>query len=197
MNLEEYSEEKIGVSSTDSAVDDLRDVAVFEKVYDEYASRLLKHAFFRTGSEEEAQDIVAQVFFKTWQYLSNPKNEIRDVRAFLYQITHNLVVDYYRRRSKAKLVSFDALKPKIEDEKLIYPFGALEAKIDLEILWAQMQNLRTDYKVILVWRYVDELNIQEISKLIGKSKGATAVMLFRALKELRDFIKRDENTENN
>jgi len=176
----------------------LRDLAVFENVYEEYAPRLLKHAFFRTGNEEEAKDVVAQAFFKTWRYLGNPKNEIRDIKAFLYQLTNNLIVDYYRQKSKTQFVSFEVVQKNIEVEGTVYPFGPVEAQIDLDRIWDKIQDLRDDYKALIVWRYIDELSLKEISKLIGKSKGATAVMIFRAKQALKiELNSKNENKKDN
>jgi RNA polymerase sigma-70 factor (ECF subfamily) len=199
MNIREYSQEKDKTKPLEKKNRELnlRDVTVFEGVYDEYAPKLLKHAFFRTSSEQEAQDIVAQVFFKTWQYLTNPKNEIRDIKAFLYQLTNNLVVDYYRRRAKVQLVSLESIKSNIESRVPIYPFKVTEAKIDLEKVWQEVQALRDDYKTIIIWRYIDELSIKEISKLINKSRGATSIMIFRALKALKDKAEENEISTDN
>jgi RNA polymerase sigma-70 factor (ECF subfamily) len=198
MDANEYLQENSRPRADYALKKNLRDLAVFENVYEEYAPRLLKHAFFRTGNEEEAKDVVAQVFFRTWRYLINPKNEIRDIKAFLYRLTNNLIIDYYRQRSKTQFVSFEVVQESIKIEETVYPFGAVEAQIDLDRIWEEIQDLRDDYKALIVWRHIDELTINEISKLIGKSKGATAVMIFRAKQALKAELKRkNENKKDN
>lgn len=195
MDVRDYSSEEKDTrfaGATPSSAD-LRDVSIFEAAYDEYAPKLLRHAMFRTNSPTEAQDIVSQVFLKTWEYVRDPKNRIKDIRGFLYQLTNNLVVDYYRKRSRATFVSYEAVKPYLEVQQVVYPFGALEAKFELEKVWEQFSQLRDEYRTVLVWRYIDELELKEIAVLLGKSKGATAVTLFRALNTLRQLVSEQEN----
>ena len=68
--------------------------------YDLYAEKLYRYVFLRTSSKETAEDIVSNVFLKTWDYLQKENSSIKNYRAFLYRVAHNLIVDYYKEKSK-------------------------------------------------------------------------------------------------
>ena len=56
---------------------------------------------------------------------------------------------------------------------------------DIEEVRTALIGLKEDYQNIIIWRYLNDLPISEISKIIDKPEGTVRVMLHRALKELR------------
>ena len=170
---------------------DLRSEEVFINLYDYFAPKLLKHAYIRLSSNEEAKDVVAQIFMKTWEYLREQqslKRPIKNVRAFLYRLTNNQIIDLYRKKSKTE-VSLENLE--FLNTVFVDTSSILESQyqFDAENVMKVAGLLRGDYKKILIWRYLDELNIGEISEILGKSKGAVSVMLYRALRDLKRILK--------
>ena len=51
-----------------------------------------------------------------------------------------------------------------------------------------LQNLKGEYQEVIIWRYVDDLSISEIAKILDKPKGTVRVTLHRALKALKNEI---------
>jgi RNA polymerase sigma factor (sigma-70 family) len=49
-----------------------------------------------------------------------------------------------------------------------------------------MSYLNDDYQNVLIWRYLDSMEVLEIAKLLGRSEEATRVVISRALKQLRE-----------
>ena len=170
---------------------DLRSEEVFIDLYDYFAPKLLKHAYVRLGSNEEAKDVVAQIFMKTWEYLREQqslKRPIKNVRAFLYRLTNNQIIDLYRKKSKTEvsLENLEFLNTVFVDTS---PILESQYQFDAENVMKAAGLLRDDYKKILIWRYLDELDVGEISEILGKSKGAVSVMLYRALRDLKRILK--------
>jgi len=52
-----------------------------------------------------------------------------------------------------------------------------------------------NYQNIIIWHYLNDLSIKEISKINNQSEGAVRVMLSRALKELKEIIENDNKIE--
>jgi len=48
-----------------------------------------------------------------------------------------------------------------------------------------MSHLNDDYQNAIIWRYLDDLSIKEVSQLLDRSEEATRVLLHRAMKELK------------
>lgn len=155
----------------------------FAEAYELFAPRLYRHALYRTSSPETAQDVVSETFLKAWNFVQERAREIRNLRAFLYRIADNLVIDFYRKRAKEP----DAL-PENAEELLPYHAGIAE-RADLQLDRARLERslagLKEDAKQLIVMRYLDELSIKEISDLTGKTSNAVYVSIHRAVKELQ------------
>src|SRR3989338_7108037 len=85
------------------------DKQAFVKAYDLYIDQLYRFIYFKVGSREEAEDLCSAVFLKTWNYiLENSLKERKTLKALLYKIARNLIIDHYRKNKDRKTVSLDS-----------------------------------------------------------------------------------------
>jgi len=157
----------------------------FGKIYDKYINKIYRFVFLKVNSEEIAQDICSETFLKGWENYKetqNTKAKIQNPQAFLYRIAHNLVVDHYRTKGRTQVISPELLP--ITD-----PSPSLEEKAvftsDLNQIKLALSNIKEDYQNAIIWRYLDDLPIQEVAKMMNKSEETTRVTLSRALKALK------------
>jgi RNA polymerase sigma-70 factor, ECF subfamily len=145
-----------------------------------YEKGLNAHAFFKTHNHETGEDLVQDTFMKTWKYLVKG-GRIDVMKAFLYHILNNLIVDEYRKR---KTTSLDALLEKgyepgaDHSERL---FNTLDGKVALLLI----QRLPERYRKVMRMRYVQDLSLSEMSLITGQSKNTTAVQVHRGLEKLK------------
>ncbi|RJQ14756.1 sigma-70 family RNA polymerase sigma factor [Candidatus Parcubacteria bacterium] len=170
---------------------DLKEEEVFVRLYDYYAPKLLTHAYVRLGNQDEAKDVVSQVFLKAWEYVGSEsvsRKPIKNIRALLYRMVNNQIIDTYRQKSRTN-VSLDREIPNtailVDAKSLSYA----EQQFDVEKVLNAANLLRDEYRNVLVWRYLDELSISEISEVMGKSRGAVSVILYRALGDIKRILK--------
>ncbi len=164
---------------------DLTQEAVFSVFYDYYAPKILRHAMFRLNGSEEAKDVVSQVFLKAWQFISSSENnKVRNSKAFLYQLANNLIIDIYRQKSKATIPLENA-----EPEAVLAQAGNFE-KFEVEQAFKLARSLKQEYRQVISLRYLEEMSIGEIAEILGKNKGSVSVLLFRALREMKNILKR-------
>src|SRR5688572_14561141 len=78
-----------------------RDADAFANLYDRYISSIYRFVYLKLPSREAAEDVTSETFLRFWNAILQ-NTEIRNVRAFLYQIARNLVVDYYRKEEAQK-----------------------------------------------------------------------------------------------
>ncbi|MEK7680558.1 MAG: RNA polymerase sigma factor [Patescibacteria group bacterium] len=165
------------------------DPEAFAKLYDIYARRIYSFIYFKVSSVEEAEDITSEVFLKAWHYISE-KKKIESFSGLLYRLARNSVVDLYRSRNKTKnILSLDDVELGIQivgHERLSENFGQ---KLEKEKIVLALQKLKQEYREIITLRYVDELEMSEISQITGKGAIAMRVTLHRALKKLKDLLK--------
>jgi RNA polymerase sigma-70 factor (ECF subfamily) len=156
----------------------------FSRIYDDYVEKIYRFVFLRVSSKELAQDLTSETFAKGWEsYRQNPDG-IENPRAFLYKIAKNLVIDHYREKSKLPIAHADISAIQHADPKINLEKQAMLAS-DMEGVRKAIGGLNEDYQNAIIWRYLEDLPIKEVSQLLDRSEEATRVLLHRAMKELR------------
>src|SRR3989338_11491935 len=82
--------------------------AVLTVAHNDFSKGLNARAFFKVGDHAIGEGLVQDTFIKTWKYLVKG-GKIDVMKAFLYHILNNLIVDHYR---KHKTTSLDVLREK-------------------------------------------------------------------------------------
>lgn len=143
--------------------------------------------FFKLKNHGTGEDLVQETFLKTWAYLVRG-GKIETMKAFLYHVLNNLIVDQYRKK---KPVSLDAMIEKgfepAADDSTQPPnlFSALDSKSALALI----EQLPDCYKQVMRMRYVQDLSLGEISLATGKSKNAISVQSHRGIEKLKILYK--------
>ena len=165
-----------------------KDAKSFIKVYDLYIDQIYRFIYFKVSNAEEAEDLSSAVFLKVWSYIQEG-NEIKHktLKALIYKISRNLIIDHYRKVSRQKSVSMDDdfVKDIADDKQDIHK--EIELKDDIESIKLKLKELKDEYREIIVMRFVNELSISEIAEILDKPKGSVRVLIFRALKAVRDL----------
>lgn len=161
-----------------------RDPEAFTALYDRYVKQIYRFVYFKVRSHEEAEDLTADVFLKTWQYVQN-KKEVKSFSGLLYRIARNCIIDLYRQKSANPEASLGE-ETEVGDGGKWYADVSLS--IDSRTLLQQIKKLKQEYQEVVTLRYVDELTIEEIAEIIGKGQIAVRVTLHRALKKLKAIV---------
>ncbi|MEI8361456.1 MAG: RNA polymerase sigma factor [bacterium] len=153
----------------------------FLKVYDESSAKLLRHITLRVGNQELAEDLLQETFMKAWRTLTDQNHNIDNLRAFIYKIASNIIIDHYRSKHKESIELNENIEVpsnfNIEDS-----VDAALAKKQLDIL---LQSLTPEAREIIIYKYIDQLRVTEISQITGKSIVNINVIAFRAMKQLK------------
>ena len=159
--------------------------AAFLAAYDEHADALFRHCLIRVRDREVAKDIVQETFSKTWVYLSEGK-KIEYIRAFLYRVANNLIVDMSRKKKSASLDAMmeeDGFEP--EDE-------SIEGPKDIPALKEALSHLRSldeIYRTAITMRYLDEMSPREIAAALGVSENVVSVRIHRGIERLSKMMR--------
>lgn len=153
----------------------------FTGIYDRYVDKIYRFIFFKVDSREIAEDLASETFLRGWREFRNNR-DIENPPAFLYKIARNLVTDYYRTKGKIQFLSNESIlfsdpRTNLEEESFL--------NSDLKLIKKTLLQLKSDYQNVIIWHYLDDLPIAEVSKLLGRSEEATRMLLSRALKELK------------
>lgn len=151
----------------------------------DYQAGLNLYALFKVRDRAVGEDLVQDTFMKTWNYLVKV-GKIDTMKAFLYHVLNNLIVDEYRKR---KTTSLDVLlakgfEPSEDDPERL--FSVLDGKAAVLLI----ERLPVAYQKVMRMRYVKDLSLKEISLITGQTKNTVAVQVHRGLAKLRLLYKR-------
>lgn len=152
----------------------------FTRAYKEHWDDLYRYSLFKVHNRENSEDLVQETFMKAWNYLSKGK-EILAMKAFLFHVLNDLIINYYRKK---KTLSLDALVEKGFDP----PVSETERMNDIldgRTAFHMLEKLPPKYQTIMRMRYGQSLTLGEMSFLVGQSKNTVAVQLHRGLEKLK------------
>jgi RNA polymerase sigma-70 factor (ECF subfamily) len=146
----------------------------------EFAAKLNAHAYFKTNSHETGEDMVQTTFMKTWKYLVRG-GRIDTMKAFLYHILNNLIVDEYRKHKTTSLDTLVESGFEPGDDYSPSLFNFLDGKLAIALI-SQLPEM---YRKIIRMRYIQDLSLTEMALLTGQTRNTMAVQVHRGLKKLK------------
>ncbi len=164
---------------------------IFVEAYDKHTDQSYRFIYFKVGGVEEAQDLTSAVFLKTWNHIQkNGIANVKTLKALIYKIARNVVIDYYREKNVLKnsvtlddiISNTDILDHSQDMAKL------LEVKDDADLISRKLLELKDEYREVIVLRFVEDLSISEIANILDKTKVNVRVLVYRALNALRDLV---------
>lgn len=159
----------------------------FSLAYDMYVDQIYRFIYFKVGTKEDAQDLTSAVFLKTWNFFQDGKDiDTSTLRALIYKIARNAVIDYYRAKSGKQNFSIDEAIA-LPDQKTDL-VNMIETKINMEMVEKKLMGMKDEYREAIILRFVDELSIEEIADALGKSKGSVRILIFRAQQALKKIV---------
>lgn len=165
-----------------------KDKEAFIKAYDLHLDDIYRFIFFKVGSREEAEDLAAAVFLKTWDYIGN--NEIKEhksLKSFLYKVARNAVIDHYRKKCQENnlLRADENTAAAVPDERQDI-HRQLEIREEYSFIAEKLFELKDEYREVITLKYINEMSVAEIARSLDKSRGNVRVLIFRALRALKE-----------
>lgn len=162
---------------------------ILNQAHATFKKDLSRYSLSKIGNKALGDDLVQDTFIKAWAYLARG-GKIIFMRAFLYRILNNLIVDEYRKR---KTVSLDAMfsdgfEPSIDEAESHMDIS--DGKRAFEIV----KELPEKYKSIMSMKFGDDMSLDEISERTGQSKNSITVQVHRGLKKIRSLYQERENS---
>ena len=156
----------------------------FLKAYDSLSDAIFRHCYFRISDRDKAKDLAQDTFTKTWEYITKG-GKIENIKAFLYRVANNLIVDEFRKKKELSLESLgeSGFEPVSRDDR--------DIRTDMEIkeVIRTIEKLEPDYREAVMMRHVEGMSVKEIAAVIGESENLTSVRIHRGLAKLRELLK--------
>ncbi len=165
------------------------DPAQFAPLYERYFDRIYAYCRYRVG-EPDAEDVTSQVFIRALGGLAGYRGG--SVRAWLFRIAHNCVVDHQRARRPQFSLDRDEIDLPAPGLDLA---DHLFHEEQLRTLRRVVADLADDEVHLLTLKLVSGLNASEIAQVTGQSAVAVRVKLHRLIKRLRQRFEQVMETE--
>lgn len=164
------------------------DEAVLGEIYSQYSDELFRYAVRLLGDARLAEDCVAESFSRFLQALGRGRGPRRHLRAYLYRVAHNWIVDQFRRSTPEAV----ALDPELIASSESDPDVVVAASLDRERLRLDLLRLTPEQGQVLVLRYLEGFSNEEAAAALQKSVGAVKALQHRALAALRRLMEERE-----
>lgn len=152
------------------------DRQAFEKLMDIYFDRLCREAYIRCKYEEDVKEIVQETIYKAYRNIRSLK-EPQYFKTWLSRILINVANDYLRNKGMVDLEL---------DETSYVKEVVIEDKIEIKIdLYNAIDELEDKYKDAVILRYIDDLKIEDISKILDRPVNTIKTHLRKALKDMK------------
>jgi RNA polymerase sigma-70 factor (ECF subfamily) len=174
------------------------DASAFGELYDFYMPRIHGYVHRRVGDRAVTEDLTAQTFERALVAVRGSAFRNGSFGGWLYRVAGNAVVDHVRRSRRIMPLAgrgfgrpdgpdVDRIDAGAEaaDERAVAAFAAA---IDRDALRRALLELADAHRRVLVLRFLDDLDPDEICTVLGCSRGTLAVRTHRALRALRGAL---------
>jgi RNA polymerase sigma factor (sigma-70 family) len=159
-------------------------------LYREYAPGLLSYVRMRIPSEEDAEDLVVEVFLAALENAKFAALSEKAKQLWLWRVTRNKVIDAYRRAKTRQSVTLDHVAEGLFEDEMFSPEYIALRQEDYMDLYARLQSLPPLQQQILRLRFGQDLSCREIATTLGKQENVVRVTLSRSLNLLRKIYRR-------
>jgi RNA polymerase sigma-70 factor (ECF subfamily) len=159
----------------------------FSELYRTHLRDVYSYAYYRVGNHHDAEDLTEQTFLQAYRHFERAQRESggRPLRPWLIRIAHNLAANLYRDRSRRPVSPIDdtnALSAPHTTEELV------ESRNELSRVLEGVGRLPDDRREALIMRFALDMDNREIARALGRSDGATKVLIHRAIKQLEKLV---------
>ncbi len=151
-------------------------------IFDMYYEPLYRYAYVHLRDHDAAEDIAAAAFHKLLISVQKGHMPVTP-RAWLYQVTRNLIIDHARRqrhRDHTPLTDTLTVPANVE--------STVEALLRAERAHEAILRLKERQRNVIILRYLQGLDVSEVAAILNVSVGAIKTLQHRALENLRQLL---------
>ena len=183
------------------------DASAFGELYDFYLPRIHAFVLRRVRDRSVAEDITAMTFERALGTVRRDAFRNESLGGWLYRVAANAVVDHVRRAGRTVPLPVDD-GPRSSGSRDTSGAGrdrdgagwvlgdeaaarAFAAALDRDVLRRALLVLPANHRRVIVLRFLDGLEPDELCSVLECSRATLSVRLHRALRALRDAIARE------
>ena len=183
------------------------DTLYHEALVEEYGDELYSWAYYKTSSNEIAEDLVQETFLSAHKNIASFKQE-SNPKAWLFTILNNKIIDHYRSAVNKRMSNESSLIKETEQALFNDQGGWLESSVTrwneephlldktefIAVLQRCIENLPERWKAVIMSKYYLNKNAKTICKELDITPSNLWQMVFRAKNHLKQCL--DKNWDN-
>lgn len=159
----------------------------FEDHYEQYEEAIYRFLYWQTKDQALSQDLTASTFERAWKARESFTGG--SVKAWLYRIARNLLTDHWRKLKPVLLDDLPGLSDQLEGPGIDYDYDVEQVQL---ALGRALTRLPDKLKVVTTLRFIEGLSAREVAEILGTTEGNVRVLQYRALKQLKQLMERNE-----
>ena len=156
------------------------DASAFAELYERHFPRIYRFVYARVRDQTVAEDVTSDVFMKALAGIGRYRDRGWPFSSWLYQIAANTIVDRFRTLHPAE---------DIDRQFGLSDSSSLEEdatrRDDVRRIGSLIQVLPDPQRTALVLKFQEDLAVEDIAAVMGKSNGAVRVIIHRAIATIR------------
>ena len=172
----------------------LRDPASFGHIIDRYEAPLARY-ILRLGVKqpEDREDVLQEIFIKVYRNLHGFDTGLK-FSSWIYRIAHNEAISWFRKqnvRPEGHLIAdsdeiLGLVRTREDDQEVQF-----DTSVNADTVRTALNQLDRKYKDVLILRYFEHLEYEEISDVLKIPVGSVGTLIHRGKQQLRDRIDTD------
>ena len=168
----------------------LKNPEIYALLVERYEKKLLRYIMrILTGTKEDAEDILQDVFLSAYKNLNDFDQDLK-FSSWIYRIAHNKVISHFRKvTARPKTMTYEG------DSQLLNILASeediaksMEKRHDAAEVRDVLDELDEKYREALVLKFLEEKDYKEISDILEKPMGTVATLINRAKKQFKEKV---------
>ncbi len=161
------------------------------RLYELYYDRIFRFCIHRLFNRTTAEDVTSSVFLTVARTMRDFKGRTeQDFRSWIYTIAANQANAHIRKTVRRKRLLREALGER-EGEEEISADAAAWSRLDWPTLYAAIQELKPEHQTILTLRFFENMDYDEIGRVVDARPATVRVTLHRTLRRLQEVLQGD------
>lgn len=157
----------------------------FEVLYALYLPKVYGFVMNKVRSASLAEDLTSEIFVKVLEGLPRYRFQGRPFGAWVFQIVRNHLLDHYAKQGRSRHDTLEDPTWLKDENELNDPAALARQKNTRDTLEKQIDTLPLQEAEVVRLKYFAELSNQEIAATLNLQPNHVGVLLFRALKKLK------------
>ena len=156
----------------------------FARLYEEHFPKVYRYISYQIDDTAVVEDLTSAVFEKALTKFQSYNSEKAAFSTWVLSIARNTVMDYYRLNRKELNMQIENIRSSVPETPS--PDEAMVKAEEIQLVRSYLARMSPQEQAIISFKFGGEMTNRQIAKTLGLSESNVAVIIYRAVRKLRD-----------